>query len=118
MTELYWLTRIGTLHSLLAICICISGAVALWFVTVYFMNLNIYEDTCDRALKCIKTSLCIIICSALALAFIPSRKDLLLIYGVGGTIDYVQSDTIAQKIPEKVIKACDIYLDEIMKDKE
>lgn len=117
MTELYWLTRMSTLHELLIICFFVSGAVALWFGMVYFMNLNIYEDTCDRALKCTKTSLCIIICSALALAFIPSRKDLFIIYGVGGTIDYVQSDTIAQKIPEKVIKACNIYLDEIMKDK-
>lgn len=51
--------------------------------------------------------------------FIPSTKNLLIIYGVGGTIDYVKENKVANKIPDKCIKALDKYLDDALKeDKE
>lgn len=44
--------------------------------------------------------------------FIPSQKNLLIIYGVGGTIDYLN----ANKIPDKCVKALDKYLDDALKE--
>lgn len=32
--------------------------------------------------------------------FIPSQKNLLIIYGVGGTIDYLKENKDANKIPD------------------
>lgn len=51
--------------------------------------------------------------------FIPSQKSLLIIYGVGSTIDYVRENKNANNIPDKCIKALDKYLDDALKeDKE
>lgn len=47
---------------------------------------------------------------------IPSQKNLLIIYGVGGTIDYVKENKDANKIPDKCIKALDKYLDDVLKE--
>ena len=52
------------------------------------------------------------------LVFIPTTKEMLLIYGVGGTIDYIKSNDTAKELPDKAVKALDKYLDEISKDKE
>ena len=35
------------------------------------------------------------------------KNDALLIYGVGGTIDYVKSNKTAKQLPDKCIKALD-----------
>lgn len=56
-------------------------------------------------------------------SFIPSTKYLLIIYGVGGTIDYLKENKDANKIPDKCVKALDKYLDDVLtedkdKDKE
>ena len=48
--------------------------------------------------------------------FIPSQKNLLIIYGVGGTIDYLKENKDANKIPDKCIKALDKYLDDALKE--
>lgn len=44
--------------------------------------------------------------------FIPTTKEAYLIYGVGGTIDYLRSDQTAKQIPHKV--AVDKYLEELV----
>ena len=42
-----------------------------------------------------------------------------MIYGIGGTIDYIQQNKTAQGIPDKFFKAVDKYLDkELQNDKE
>ena len=39
-----------------------------------------------------------------------------MIYGIGGTIDWVRNDSIATKLPHKAIMAIDSYLEEINND--
>ena len=46
----------------------------------------------------------------------PSQKNLLIIYGVGGTIDYLKENKDANKIPDKCVKALDKYLDDALKE--
>lgn len=48
--------------------------------------------------------------------FILSQKNLLIIYGVGGTIDYLKENKDANKIPDKCVKALDKYLDDALKE--
>lgn len=45
--------------------------------------------------------------------FIPTTNEALLIYGVGGTIDYVKSNKTAKQLPDKCIKALDKWADNI-----
>ena len=48
--------------------------------------------------------------------FITSTQDAYMIYGVGGTIDYVKSNETAKQLPDKCLQALDKYLtDEIKK---
>lgn len=49
---------------------------------------------------------------------IPSTKDALLIYGLGGSLDYIKGNDTAKKLPEKAIMALDRYLEELNKDKK
>ena len=62
-----------------------------------------------------KTTLVFLI-FVLGLTFTPTKKDCLAIYGLGGTIDYVKSNDKAKKLPDKVIDALDMYLEEKSKD--
>ena len=48
--------------------------------------------------------------------FIPTTNEALLIYGVGGTIDYIKSNDTAKQIPDKCVKALDKYLDNLTKE--
>lgn len=48
--------------------------------------------------------------------FIPTTNQALLIYGVGGTIDYIKANDTAKQLPDRCIKALDKYLDNLTKD--
>jgi len=43
--------------------------------------------------------------------FIPTKKDALLIYGVGGTIDYIKQNPTAKQLPDKCVKVLDKWVD-------
>lgn len=47
---------------------------------------------------------------------IPTTNQALLIYGVGGTIDYIKSNDTAKQLPDKCVKALDEYLDNLTKE--
>lgn len=50
--------------------------------------------------------------------FIPTTNEALLIYGVGGTIDYIKSNDTAKQLPDKCVKALDKYLDNLTKEEK
>ena len=54
--------------------------------------------------------------SVLMNIFIPTTNEALLIYGVGGTIDYIKSNDTAKQLPDKCVKALDKYLDNLTKE--
>ena len=45
--------------------------------------------------------------------FIPTTNEALLIYGVGGTIDYIKSNDTAKQLPDKCIKALDKWVENL-----
>ena len=45
--------------------------------------------------------------------FIPTTNEALMIYGIGGTIDYIKSNETAKQLPDKYIKALDKWADNI-----
>lgn len=114
MSELYWLGVLGSLHD-------IGGAIAvvslLVCVAVGFWLLMSYDDG-DEPSPSIKKvfmySIFTFVFGIVITLFIPSQKNLLIIYGVGGTIDYLKENKDANKIPDKCIKALDKYLDDAL----
>ena len=118
MNELYWITRFDSICGFLFAIVIIFGFLALVFGVGYFVHLDTDEETKISILRnrTIK-NLTIAIIFGIVLAFIPSTKEALVIYGVGGTIDYVKSDSTVKQLPKKAILALDKYLNEITDDK-
>ena len=69
-------------------------------------------------LKYFKRSILVIIVSCVINVFIPTKNDALLIYGVGGTIDYIKSNDTAKQLPDKCIKALDKWVENLNEEKK
>ena len=45
-------------------------------------------------------------------------NEALMIYGIGGTIDYIKSNETAKQLPDKCIKALDKWADNLNEEKQ
>ena len=124
MEELYWITRLDaitiTLETILILC-AMFGIVGFIVYMVYRADAYDDEDV-ERvnktATKIVKVYVPIIIVVTLLRVFIPTTKEALVIYGVGGTIDYIKSNDKAKQLPDKVVDAIDAYLESLKEDKK
>jgi hypothetical protein len=116
MSELYWITRFDGFLIAIIIPMVILLAVSLG---LFIASCDIYDK--DRQKQIRKRA---IICGSIGFlllimqAFIPTTNQALVIYGVGGTIDYIKSNETAKKLPDKVIIALDRYLESINEKEE
>lgn len=119
MSELYWLTRFDGLNKLGLIMLFISLAFFCTMVIFFFASLEDKdEDGITLVKKGMKVSFPIFIVGLLMVIFIPTTKQALLIYGIGGTIDYLKSNDTAKQLPDKYIKALDKWVDEYTMDEK
>ncbi len=121
MTELYWLTRVGGINTACQIVFGLSIAVVASVLFAYGVTMGYSEDWDDITNKVkqhYKKVLLPLIISGLGLLFIPTQKEMYLIYGLGGTIDYIKSNDKAKQLPDKVIDAVDKYLENITKEEK
>lgn len=119
MNTLYWITRLDSILRFFLAISLIAGFIVVGLFIAYaitssdrdFMD-NCANNTHKKAIfKNIYTYLTIFVISILFRIFIPSSKDAYIIYGVGGTVDYLKSNPTAKQLPDKCIKALDCYLD-------
>ena len=117
MSELYWITRFNAIHAVFVIILAISAVVLA--VSIISWLINDDEDyECERKARkhcenVIHKCIFPFILGILGIIFVPTTKEALLIYGVGGTIDYLQANPTAQKLPDKCIKALDRWVDSL-----
>ena len=128
MNEIYWITRLDS------ICIFLTTiAVVSFVISVVMCAFAIYNRfTADECLEgdkyynchiqrfkiflnCFKRSIIVALVLTVINIFIPTKNDALLIYGVGGTIDYVKSNKTAKQLPVKCVKALDKWADNLTK---
>ena len=57
-----------------------------------------------------------IIPTILGIVFIPSEQDMLLIYGVGTTLDYLQDNEKVQQLPDKCVDALDAWVESLSEE--
>ena len=112
MNELYWITRFDS------ICACATVAYVVGIIAVvislFILAVALEEQDADvkkTGTKFFRISFIIFICGLILKIFVPTSKEALLIWGVGGTIDYLQENPTAQKLPDKCIKALDKWVD-------
>lgn len=115
MIELYWISILDPLCRLITAAFILSLIIVI--ISSAFIFSNEYEpEYSESFIKSIKDlrKKCLIILgiSSILVVFVPTSKDAYMIYGVGGTIDYLQSNETAKKLPDKCIKALDKFVSE------
>lgn len=112
MNEIYWITRMDTITTILIVLLVIF-ALLTW---VFFLG---YTDKTNNS-KLFKNLSIISLVSTfiftVAVALTPNTKDLLMIYGVGGVVDYIKENNTAKQLPDKAIKALDKLVDDYLKE--
>lgn len=121
MKEIYWLQVIGNFGEL-SVSALIVTIIALIILTIGYCAFEVYDDD-DRAkqaaiVKWLRRSVVGIAISVVGVVFIPGDKELMAIYGIGGTIDYIKSSDKAKELPDKVVDALTKYLETLNEEKK
>lgn len=98
--------------SLLAVFILLIAAtvsLVIWFVEDDFDSDSRFKSILEKCLLWLSVPV-------LLLMFVPSKKDMLMIYGLGSTIDYIKQNDAAKQIPDKCIDALDKFIDEYVNE--
>lgn len=114
MREIYFINVIGNLNTVAWVLFSVLCLAAFVIGFAYSCN-DIHKEFAKKALKTI-----VIIASAclLAGAFLPTKKDMYIIYGVGSVVDYLQENEEAKQLPDKTIKALNAFADKYTQTKE
>jgi len=131
MSEIYFITRLDAICGFLWIVSILSFLLlgTLLFVAIISkINAEIDEESCEyrnicmqRYKECMRYSkigVIVFLVSVFINILIPTTNQALLIYGVGGTIDYIKSNDTSKQLPDKCVKALDKYLDNLKKEEE
>ena len=131
MNEIYWITRLDAICNFLTAVAVVSFLISAF--TVVFVvcnrieannyekggeNWNYYMQRFKMFLSYFKRFIFVAIVACFINLFIPTTNEALMIYGVGGTIDYVKSNETAKQLPDKYIKALDKWVDNLNKEKQ
>ncbi len=118
MTELYWISVLGKIYS-----VCLFVGLGLLLLLLWMLSQVLNEKISGTKLD--KKGLKIVAVTAIATAvfllgalFIPSEKQLYVIYGVGSVIDYVQDNDEAKTLPDNAVKAINKYIETINNEQE
>lgn len=117
MSEIYWISRIDAILTVLGI-VCTISAVIL--VCMGIMSLIDREDDLmpkEVKSKAVRRSWLILIIVVPILMFVPSSKEVMAIWGIGQTLDYVQDNDAFQQLPDKCVKALEAWVDSLSEDK-
>ena len=129
MNEIYWITRLDIICLFLTLIAVFSviATVVLFFIglikrsesDIYPKGSQTFEQHIETSKMCLYSAkrCAVVFCVSVFMnTFIPTTNEALLIYGVGGTIDYIKSNDTAKQLPDKCVKALDKYLDNLTKE--
>lgn len=121
MSTLYWINVLGNFYELCMIIFVISALIGItFFLATIFHEGDIKSDLSKvgykRFVKVRNTNCIVLIISTLVLVFLPTKNQLYIIYGVGGTLDYLKENPTAKELPDKCIRALDTWVDNLNKE--
>ena len=116
MNEIYWITRLDAIQTLAIIAVFILGVLTSIYIIAWFIEDDFKNDSKfkNMAIKCAAY----ISIPIFLLVFIPSKRDMLMIIGIGGTKEYLKSNDTAKELPDKVIMAIDKLLDDTIEEEK
>lgn len=129
MSEIYWITRLTCICNFLTAVAVVSFLISA-FIVVFVVcnrieannyekggeNWNYYMQRFKMSLSYFKRFIFVAIVACFINLFIPTTNEALMIYGVGGTIDYVKSNETAKQLPDKYIKALNKWAENLTKE--
>jgi hypothetical protein len=127
MSEIYWITRLDLINGWLigfAIIAVVITIISALFYIGYRSEFENYERERDERWmkwceKVFKISLPCLLLFVTSSILTPTTKEALLIFGVGGTIDYVKSNEVVKQLPDKCVDALDAWVESLnIKNKE
>lgn len=119
MEEIYWLTRLDGINIFLYIMAIVGLVLTIISAITYIITkTDDYTDNCWNELWIKLFKYCFPTTIIITLLFIltPTTKEALMIWGVGGTIDYIKSKETAKQLPDKCIEALDKWVDSLNED--
>lgn len=112
MDEMYWITRVDGIlvfgKSILALSLIFIVCCSLVYITIDD-DLNEEKRIISKILK---VSITTLVFSLLVVLFLPSKKELCLIYGLGSVVEHMRGSDKMEEIPDKAIDAIMEYLEE------
>ena len=131
MSEIYWITRLDAicdfLTAIAVVSFLISAVTGIFAMFDRFeaddyeeggKYYNCYMQKFKMLLSYFKRFIFVTIIACLINFFIPTTNEALMIYGIGGTIDYIKSNETAKQLPDKCIKALDKWVDNLNEEKQ
>ena len=131
MNEIYWITRLDAICNFLNTISVLSFVISVVIGAFSMYNrfaADDYEEggkyyNCHMQrfkifLNYFKRSIIVTLVLTVINIFIPTKNEALLIYGVGGTIDYIKSNDTAKQLPDKCIKALDKWVENLNEEKK
>ena len=131
MNDIYWITRLDAICDFLTTIAIVSFLISVVMVAFAMYNrfeADDYEEggkyyNCHMQrfkifLNYFKRSIIVALVLTFINIFIPTKNEVLLIYGVGGTIDYIKSNDTAKQLPDKCIKALDKRVENLNEEKK
>ena len=117
MSEIYWISRLDYICNLFIMLLIIFGTiVVVGGFTLVISNRS--DNDYPTILKIVKRSILILGFSLLGVIFLPNTKQAYMIWGLGGTIDYIKSNETVQKLPDKTIQCLDKFLDKYLNEED
>ena len=118
MKELYLLSLVSNIKIALIIFLCFGFGIWMVILITRYLTYLSSGDSLPEFKKWERAFVIIgLVCTLLAIP-IPSQKELYVIYGIGGTIDYIRNDSIGSQLPDKCIRAIDVCLDKYVDDQK
>lgn len=119
MNILYWINVLDNINFLFVFIFIVSliFSAALALVNLVY-TIDEISETLDykRFIRAKHWAYTLLIISTLVITFVPSKRELYIIYGVGETIDYLKESPTAKELPDKCIKALDTWVDNLNKE--
>lgn len=132
MNEIYWITRLDGINTVAMVIVIITVIISIISLVGYFVslgNISYYKERVKKGFKGLEDDVeewinyakvwkkiwvifvPLLIVSTLVKVFVPTTNEAFVIYGVGGTIDYIKSNPTAKQLPDKCVKALDRWVD-------
>ena len=108
MEEIYWITRLGIIHDIVEVLMVLFLVFCL-FSGFVLLLIGFDNSELVGVRRVFKVTIVPAILLVISYIVIPSKQDALAIYGIGGTIDYIKSNSEIKQLPNKIIKALEVW---------